>query len=90
MAQDFDLPPVYDPLLRGKKEYMAQAWISYYASFIDTLSSYLSTYGIFLPKLTTAQRNQIQSPQEGQVIYNTTLLAPQIFQTGVWKTFTTV
>lgn len=90
MSADFDGPPIYDQLVKEKPYHLNDVWASWLATFGQTLVDYLTQYGIFVPKLTTAQRNEIQSPQEGQMIYNTTLIAPQIWQNGSWKTFTTV
>jgi hypothetical protein len=89
MSADFDGPPIYDSLIKGEINYLNDIWASWIATFVQTLSEYLTKYGIFIPRLTTAQRNEIQSPQEGQMIYNTTILAPQIWQNGAWRTFTT-
>ena len=88
-----DLPPLYDPLtkpMRGNN-YLADAWRDWFATFIQTLTTYLSSNGIFLPNLTTAQRDALQSPANGQMIYNidSAVQAPQVFQNGAWKTFTT-
>lgn len=89
MANDLDEFPVYDSLVKSGTNKMADVWVDFMASFYMNLIGYLSQYGIFIPKLTTAQRDQIQSPQEGQMIYNTSTIAPQIYQAGAWKTFTT-
>lgn len=94
MANDFDLFPLYDGLIKKDQEgkftdKMANVWSDSLASFLQNLIGYLSQYGIFVPQVTTVQRNTIQSPQEGQMIYNTTIPAPQIYQNGSWKTFTT-
>lgn len=87
MANDFDQFPVNDKITNNSE--MSQIWRDSIATFYMNLIGYLSQYGIFLPSLTTAQRNTIQSPQNGQMIYNTTTNAPQIYQNGAWKTFTT-
>lgn len=89
MANDFDQFPIYDPLLKPDTNYMSAVWSDFMGTFYQNLIAYINQYGIFLPKLTTMQRNTIQSPQNGQMIYNTTTQAPQIFQNGAWKTFTT-
>lgn len=89
MAIDFDQFPFNDVLVKPKSLTMSDEWTAFMATFYQTLISYLSQYGMFLPVLTTDQRKTIQSPQEGQMIYNSTLLAPQIYQNGAWKTFTT-
>lgn len=89
MANDFDQFPLDDPLVKEDGRYMSAVWRSFIATFFENLIGYLTQNGIIVPNLTTTQRNAISSPQEGQMIYNTSLNAPQIFQNGAWKTFTT-
>lgn len=79
MALDFDNFPVYDPLTMDD-EYMSDIWIAALATFIQTLTEYLSQNGIFTPLLNTDQRDEIQSPQLGQLIYNTTTNELQVWQ----------
>lgn len=90
MATDFDEFPIYDPIIKKDSEKLSDVWTSSFATLLQDLKGYLTSFGIFIPRVTTAQRDSIQSPQAGQMIYNTTIDAPQIFQGGVWKTFTTV
>jgi hypothetical protein len=87
MANDFDQFPLNDKLVKGV--FMSDEWASFIATFFQNLIGYLSQNGIFVPQLTSVQRDAIQSPQEGQMIYNTTTNAPQIYQNGAWTTFTT-
>lgn len=89
MANDFDQFPVYDNLVKPGSYKMSPVWVDFISTFYMNLIGYLSQNGIFLPQLTTTARNALNSPQNGQMIYNTTTQAPQIFQNGVWKTFTT-
>jgi len=89
MATDFDQFPYYDPLVKKENQKMSDVWTSSMSAFLQNLQLYLSSFGMFVPTITTAQRNTIQSPQNGQMIYNTDTQAPQIFQNGAWKTFTT-
>ncbi len=89
MATDFDEFPLYDPLIKRGTDKMSAVWQDFIATFYMNLIGYLSQNGIFLPKLTSVQRDQITSPQNSQMIYNTTTDAPQIYQNGAWKTFTT-
>lgn len=87
MANQIDQFPYYDPLLKGSDIKMGDVWIAALSAFIDTLSGYLSQYGMFMPVLTTAQRNSIQSPVNGQLIYNSDLGSAQYFKAGVWVSF---
>lgn len=87
MAADFDGPPLYDPLTKQSKDYLSDVYISWISTFVDTLIGYLGQYGILIPRLTTAQRDSIQSPVEGQLIYNTdaTIGPPRTAQVQVWQ-----
>lgn len=66
---------------------MSEVWIAAMSAFIETLNGYLSDFGMFMPQLTTAQRDTIQAPVNGQLIYNTTLGSAQYFKTGTWTSF---
>ncbi len=87
MANDLDQLNYYDPLLDGRRETMSDAWVSNVAALIQTLQGYLSQFGMFLPQVTTAQRNSIQSPVEGQIIYNTDAIPgpPVTAELQVWQ-----
>lgn len=100
MATDFDDFPIYDALIRSGTRYMSEEWVSSMSTFFQTLITYLKQTGIFIPVLTTAQRDAIQSPQEGQMIYNIdAIISPtrtaqiQIWQVkadvGAWRIVTT-
>lgn len=95
MSSDFDQFPLYDPLVKEGTNKMSSIWIDFMATFYMNLISYLTQGGIFLPQLTTKQRDDLRNDTggkiltNGQMIYNTTSAAPQIYQGGVWKTFTT-
>ena len=88
MPNDIDIPPLYDPLTREDKDHLNDIWLDWFATFYQTLISYFSQFGFFLPELTTAQRDSIQNPQNGQLIYNTTLDAPQFFQASSQSWYT--
>lgn len=100
MAADFDQFPFYDPLIKHNTDKMSDIWIGSLSTFFQSLIGYLSQNGIFLPILTTAQRNAIQNPQEGQIIYNKDASAGppvsaelQVWQVkagvGAWRIITT-
>lgn len=89
----FDQPPLYDPILNVKSpKYLADIWVGYWSSFYETLISYLSPNGIFLPQLTQDEINALENLVNGQMIYNITADAPQFWQSSssLWKTFTFV
>jgi hypothetical protein len=87
MANQIDQFPYYDQLTKRDNFKMDDVWIAALSSFIDTLNGYLSEFGMFMPVLTTAQRNTIQSPVNGQLIYNSDLGSAQYFKAGVWTSF---
>lgn len=72
MAIDIDGPPVYDWLTKETKNHMSDVWIDWFSTFYQTLTEYLTQNGMKVPRLTTAQRDAIQNPELGQIIYNTT------------------
>src|ERR1700677_3052466 len=87
MARDFDNFPTYDPIIREEK-YLSNIWASFLATFIDSLQGYLSSYGIFVPVLTVAQKALIQTPVEGQMIYVSnanTPTVPRTAQLQIWQ-----
>jgi hypothetical protein len=84
MANNIDQLNYYDPLIKGKQDKMSEVWISNISAFIQTLQGYLTQFGILVPQLTTAQRDSIQSPVNGQIIYNTTLNKFQGRENGAW------
>jgi hypothetical protein len=87
MANDFDQFPVYDDLVKGGTLKMSDVWTDFIATFYMNLIGYLTQGGILLPQLTTAQRDALQNPQNGQMIYNTTIGSAQYFKAGTWTSF---
>jgi hypothetical protein len=87
MAQDFDQFPTYDVLVKPGTNKMSDVWTDSMATFYQSLIGYLTQFGIFMPQVTTAQRDSIQTPVNGQMIYNTTLNTAQYFKAGVWTSF---
>lgn len=87
MANDLDQLNYYDPLIDGKRDKMSDVWIANMSALIQTLQGYLSQFGMFLPQVTLEQRNSIQSPVNGQVIYNTDSNTAEYFKAGVWTPF---
>lgn len=84
MAVDFDQFPTLDPLVKDKSILMSDAWASFMDLFYQNLIGYLGSNGMFVPQLTTTQRAAIQTPQIGQMIYNTTADQLQIFKASGW------
>jgi hypothetical protein len=87
MANSIDQFNYYDDLVNPNNKKMSQDWISQLSSFVDVLNGYLTPFGILIPQLTTSQRDSIQSPVEGQMIYNTdaTIGPPRSAEIQVWQ-----
>lgn len=88
MSTDFDLLPIYDPILKDRNDILSDVWVGAFSRMMETLISFMGQFGFFLPNLTTAQRDEIQQPINGQLIYNTTVDAPQFYQSSSssWRT----
>lgn len=93
MSIDLDLLPLYDPILKNKPDLLSDVWVGSLSTMMDTLISFMGQYGFFVPNLTTAQRNDIISPQLGQLIYNTTTNSLEVWQIKVgvaaWRAINT-
>lgn len=87
MANDIDQLNYYDPLIQNQRDKMSEVWIANMSAFIQTLQGYLSQFGMFMPQVTTDQRDSIQSPVNGQLIYNTDTNTAEYFKAGTWTPF---
>jgi hypothetical protein len=86
MARDFDSFPTYDPVIKSGSLYLSSVWSDFVATFVQTLQEYLSQYGIFVPRLSEEERDDITTPVLGQLIFNTTTSKFQGYEgsPGVW------
>jgi hypothetical protein len=87
MARDLDFFPTYDPLVKDKI-YLSNIWSDFMATFIESLREYLTSHGMFVPVLTLSQRDEIQAPQEGQMIYVSDANTPALPRTAdlqIWQ-----
>jgi len=91
MANNFDEFPLYDVLTKkdlSKNDLvMSDVWRESMATLFNNLVSYLTQGGFLLPQLTSLQRDQLLNPQNGQMIYNTTIGSAQYLKAGVWTSF---
>lgn len=83
MARDLDSFPTYDPVIKDKV-YLSNVWSDFMASFIDSLREYMSQHGFFVPRLTLAERDEIQDPQDGQMVFVSDISELQIWKAGAW------
>lgn len=87
MARDFDNFPTYDPVIKNGV-YLSNVWSDFMATFIESLREYLSQFGNFVPSISLEQRNTIQTPQEGQMIYVSDANSPSLPRTAelqIWQ-----
>lgn len=87
MARDFDNFPTYDPVIKDQI-YLSNIWSDFMATFVETLQGYLTQYGIFVPVLTLSQRDDLNNPQEGQMIYVSnanTPATPRTAELQIWQ-----
>lgn len=87
MARDFDFFPTYDPLIKDEK-YLSDTWSDFMATFVESLREYLTSFGEIIPNLTVAQKNTIQNPKEGQMIYVSdanTPTTPRTAELQIWQ-----
>lgn len=100
MARNFDNFPTYDPVIKAGSLLLSSVWSDFMATFVETLQGYLTQTGVFIPPVTIAQRDALQNPGEGQMIYLSDATAGpprsaavQVWQVkadvGAWRTFTT-
>ena len=83
MARDLDNFPTYDPIIKDDI-YLSNIWSDFMATFIESLREYISQNGIFVPRLTLEQRDAIQDPEIGQLIYVTDSDELQVYKDSGW------
>jgi len=83
MARDLDNFPTYDPIIKDDV-YLSNVWSDFMATFIESLREYLSQNGIFVPRLTTDQRDALRNVINGQLIYNTSTNKFQGYEANAW------
>ncbi len=83
MARDFDNFPTYDPVIKDQV-YLSNVWSDFMATFVESLREYLSQNGIFVPRISTSERDALQNVVNGQLIYNTSLNKFQGLENNIW------
>lgn len=88
MPNSFDRFPIGDAILKKDTLFISAIWASAFEYFYQNLVEYMNESGIFLPNLDQDQINDLQSPGNGQMLYNTTADAPQFYQvsSNSWRT----
>lgn len=88
MPNSFDRFPVGDALVKENTSFISATWALFMDAFYQNLIDYITEYGFYLPELTQSQINTIQTPKNGQLLYNLTVDAPQFYQStsNSWKT----
>ncbi len=87
MARDLDNFPTYDPVIKDDK-YLSNIWSDFMNTFVESLREYVSSLGMFVPRITLEERDAIQSPEEGQLIYvadNPTPSVPATSHLQIWQ-----
>lgn len=87
MARDFDYFPTYDPVIKNEV-YLSNVWGDFMATFVESLREYLSEGGVFVPRLTKAQKALIKTPVEGQMVYVSDANSPTLPRTAelqIWQ-----
>jgi hypothetical protein len=62
-------------------------WV--WKTWFNDLSNIITPTGMFIPMLSTADRNALVNPQKGQLIYNTTTNKLNVYTTA-WEQVTSV
>ena len=84
MATDIDDLPLYDGLIKNRRDVLSDVWMGSLSDLILTLQEYLSSTGISVPQLTTLERGALVDVTNGQLIYNTSDNKFQGYEAGVW------
>jgi len=76
--------PLEEPLV-DQNGYITEPWKDWLVQFSDILSDQISQLGFFLPILSTDRRDKIESPKDGQIIFNSTTNRIQVWYSGTWN-----
>ncbi len=88
MSLQFNPPPIYNRML-DEQGRVSGEWQKWFNSMHEATRSYLDPNGVYIPQLTTAERDAIPNPDEGLQIYNKDELEGQIRQNAMWRRIVT-
>lgn len=60
-TRNFDDFPIYDPVTTNNGS-LSAIWQAFFATFNQTLISYLTAYGVLLPQLTAQDKTDLAAP----------------------------
>ena len=84
MAQDLYDLPLYDMFVKSGTNQISDIWRDSLATLMQSLQEVISKYGIFVPRITQTERDNLQNVVNGQLIYNTTANKFQGFENNAW------
>ena len=84
MAQDLYDLPLYDTFVKSGTNQISDIWRDSLATLMQSLQEVISKYGIFVPRITQTERDNLQNVINGQLIYNTTANKFQGYEAGAW------
>lgn len=76
-------------VLRENNQFQ-ESWKEFFRSIKNFLDAYVTSSGMLPAELTTTERDSIPSPRHNTIISNTTTGELEVYQSGVWKTISTV
>jgi hypothetical protein len=85
IQNSIDLPPSYQAISKNDGM-LTDIWNAWFNTFYQVLVSFYSQFGLILPNIDTTTRDNIINPVNGQMIFNTTTMNPEIWINGSWRT----
>lgn len=85
---NFDQFPINDQIVQ-KSGNLSNIWYLAFSTLYNNLVSYLTSNGILIPDLSTIDILSINSPQNGQIVYDNLTNQWKGYSNGVWVYFNT-